>query len=146
MTSKNCSGLVVSFTFLVATTIAVGQTQQPQGPSSGPPFGGEAPNVGDVGKNVVIGELKKIEKTKLTISRPDGGEQSLTVDANTKFFGEHGEAITLADFKTGERVGAIGTLKDGVFLAAKLGKTPSPSPPPPPPTPPNPSSTSTTHS
>jgi len=141
MKSKNCRGLVVGFTFLAATAVGLGQTQQPQGPPSGPPFGGEAPKLEDVGKNVVIGELKKLEKTKVTISRPDGVEQSITLDANTKFLGEHGEAITLADFKTGDRVGATGTLKDGVFLADKFAKAPSSlGAPPPPPAPPNPNS------
>jgi hypothetical protein len=82
--------------------------------------------------------LKKVEKTELTIAKPDGVEQSVAVDANTKFLGDHGQAITLADFKTGDQVAAVGTLKDRVFVAAQLAKVPSgPGAPPPAPTAPN---------
>ena len=127
----------MSFILLVATTVAFSQTDSQQGPPP-PPFGGQAPNLPDVAKNVVLGQLKKVEKTELTIAKPDGVEQRVAVDANTKFVGDHGAAITLADFKTGDQVAAIGTLKDGVFMATQLAKVPSgPGAPPPLPTAPN---------
>jgi hypothetical protein len=52
-------------------------------------------------------------------------EQAVAVDANTKFVGEHGDAIKLADFKGGDKVAATGTIKDGVFVAAQLNKIPA---------------------
>lgn len=124
MKSKNSSHVVGIFILFVATTVAFCQTSSQQGPPS-PPFGGQAPNLADVGKNVVVGEVKKLEKTKLTLAKPDGVEQAVAVDANTKFVGDHGEAITLADLKSGDKVAATGTVKDGVFVAAQLTKIPA---------------------
>lgn len=122
-------GIVI---FLLTTTVAFCQTGSQPGPPP-PPFGGQPP---EIPKSVVLGQLKNVEKTKLTIAKPDGVEQPVAVDANTKFVGEQGAAITLADFKTGDQVAAIGTLKDGVFTAAQLAKVPSgPGAPPPPPVP-----------
>lgn len=136
MKSKNSNRSLGIVIFLVATTAAFSQTGSQQGPPA-PPFGGHAPNFSEVAKSVVVGQLKNVEKTKLTIGKSDGVEQSVAVDANTKFVGDHGEAITLADFKTGDQVAAVGTLKDGVFFAAHLAKLPSGSgaPPPSPPFP-----------
>ena len=135
MKNKNSSRLAGILILLIATTVAVCQTESQQGPPP-MPFGGEPPNLADIGKNVVVGELKKIEKMKLTLTKPDGVEQAVAVDANTKFFGDHRDAIKLEDFKTGDKVAATGTLKDGVFVAAQLAKIPpAPEPPPLPPLP-----------
>jgi hypothetical protein len=82
--------------------------------------------------------LKNVEKTKLTIAKPDGVEQAVAVDANTKFVGFHGGAISLADFKAGDPVAAACALKEGIFVAAQLAKIPAgPGTPPPPPPFPN---------
>lgn len=124
MKSKNSNHVVGIFIFLVATTMAFCQTSSQPGPPSSP-FGGQAPNLADAGKNVVFGEVKKLENTKLTIARPDGVEQAVAVDANTKFVGEDGDAIKLADFKSGDKVAATGIIKDGVFVAAQLNKIPA---------------------
>lgn len=135
MKNSNSRWLTCSFIFLIATSVAFSQTDSRQGPPP-PPFGGQPPNLPDVTKNVVLGQLKNVEKTKLTIAKPDGVEQPMAVDANTKFVGEHGEVIALADFKTGDQVAAIGALKDGVFMAAQLARVPSgPGAQPPPPVP-----------
>ena len=125
--------LIWSFIWLVATTVAFSQTDSHQGPPPSP-FGGQPPDLPALAKNVVLGQLKKVEKTKLTIAKPDGMEQPVAVDANTKFVGDQGNAISLADFKTGDHVAATGTLKDGVFVASQLAKIPAgpPKPPPPP--------------
>ena len=117
MKNSNSRWLILSFILLVATTVAFSQTDSHQGPPP-PPSGGQPPNLPDLAKNVVLGQLKNIEKTKLTIAKLDGVEQPVAVDSNTKFVGEQGGAITLADFKTGDQVAAIGTIKDGVFMAA----------------------------
>ena len=134
MKSKNSSRLIGIVIFLVAAIVAFSQTESQQGPLL--PFGGQPPNLSDIGKNVVVGQLKNVEKTKLTIAKPDGVEQAVAVDANTKFVGDHGDAISLAEFKTGDHVAATGALKDGVFVAAQLAKIPAgPGAPPPPPFP-----------
>ena len=133
MKSTNRNRLIGIVICLVATTIAFSQTDSQQGPPA-PPFGGPPPNLSDVAKKLVVGQLTTVEKTKLTIAKPDGVEQAVAVDANTKFVGDHGDAISLADFKTGDRVAATGALKDGIFVAAQLAKIPAgPGTPPPPP-------------
>lgn len=136
MKSKNSNRLIGIVIFLVATTAAFSQTNSQQSPPA-MPFGGAAPNFSEVAKNVVVGQLKNVEKSKLTIAKPDGVEQAVVVDASTKFVGDHGDAISLADFKTGDHVAATGALKDGVFVAAQLVKIPAGpgTPPPPPPLP-----------
>ena len=131
--SKRLIGIII---FLVATTVAFSQTNAQQGPPQAP-FGGQSPNLSDVAKNVVVGQLKTVDKAKLTIAKPDGVEQAVALDTNTKFVGDHGEAISLADFKTGDHVAATGALKDGIFVSAQLAKIPAGlgTPPPPPPFP-----------
>ena len=99
------------------------------------PFDGQAPNLLDVAKNVVIGQLNNIEKKKFTIAKPDGAEQSVAVDANTKFVDDHGDAITLAGYKTGDHVAATGILKDGVFFGGSSSENPGRFGTPPPPFP-----------
>jgi hypothetical protein len=140
MTNKNNYRLIGIFIFFVATTVAFSQTVSQQG-APPMPFGSQAPQLPDFTKNVIIGQLKNVEKTKLTLSRPDGVEQSVALDATTKFVGDHGDAITLADFKAGDKVAVTGTLKDGVLVAAQLAKVPSgPGTPPALPPLPNPGS------
>ena len=137
MKSKNSSCLIEIIILLVATTVAFSQTNSQPGPPVSP-FGGQTPNLSDVAKIIVVGQLKNVEKTKLTIAKPDGVEQAVAVDANTKFVGDHSDAITLADFKTGDHVAATGAVKDGVFVAAQVTKIPAgPGTPPPPPPFPN---------
>ena len=126
---RNCS--TVAATLLLAASTAFCQRDQCLGPSSGWPFdvqlsfGNDAPDPQDVGKNLVVGQLKTVEPMKLTVSRPDGVEQSVVVDVNTKYLGDHGNVVTLAAFRTGEPVAAIGTLENGEFVATKVLKVPS---------------------
>ena len=137
MKNKNTHALIGIFIFWVASILAFSQTDSQPAPR-GTATHGQPPNVADAAKNVVVGELKTLETTKLTVARPDGVEQSVAVDANTKFVGDRGDTITLADFKPGDKVAAIGALKDGTFVAAQLAKLPS-APAAPPPLPPFPS-------
>lgn len=104
-------------------------------------FAGPPPNAQDSGKTFIVGELKKIEDTKLTIRRPDGVDQMVQVDANTKFISARGETVKLADFKPGDHISGIGGVKDGVVVLTECRKAPDLSaPPPPPPLPAPPSS------
>lgn len=107
----------------------------------GGPFGGPPPNPQNMGKTFIVGELKKIEDTKLTIRRPDGVDQTAQVDANTKFLDARGGTIKLTDFKPGDHISGMGDAKDGVVVLTECRKAPDLSaPPPPPPLPAPPSS------
>lgn len=47
------------------------------------------------------------------------------MDASTEFFSDYGGAATLAQFKIGDEIYAIGTIENGDFVAAKLLKAPA---------------------
>ena len=81
---------------------------------------GEAEFRDALGKRFIVGEVKAINGVQLTILRPDGVTQTITVDENTSFRKE-GESVTLADFKVGDHVFGRGEVKDGVFVPAVLG-------------------------
>jgi ribosomal protein L21E len=72
-----------------------------------------------LGKRFIIGEIKTISGTQLTIARPDGVTQTIAVDESTSFQ-KQGESITLADFKPGDHVFGRGEVKNNVFVPAVL--------------------------
>jgi hypothetical protein len=72
-----------------------------------------------MGKRFIAGEVKSIDGTQLTIQRPDGVTQTISVDENTSFR-KDGESITLADLKPGDHVFGRGEIKNGVFVPAVL--------------------------
>jgi len=119
MKIKTRSLSIVTCSLLLAAAVAFCQTPQPG------PFGGPPPTPQDLGKTFIVGELQKVENTKLTIHRPDGVDQTIQVDDKTKLLDGRGETIKLADFKTGDRVAGTGALKDDVFLATELRKAPT---------------------
>ena len=81
--------------------------------------GGMQFNREDLGKKFIAGQVKAINETKLTITRPDDKDQDIEVDENTSF--KRGpESITLADIKVGDFVHGQGELKDGVFVPKEL--------------------------
>jgi len=84
----------------------------PGGPMSG--FNRE-----DLGKKFIVGEVKAINETKLTIARSDGQTQDIEVDENTSFK-KGGESITLPDIKVGDFVRGRGELKDNTFVPKEL--------------------------
>lgn len=85
-------------------------------PPGGPDMGGfrEA-----MGKRFIVGQIKSISGTQLTIQRPDGVTQTIAVDENTSFK-KQGESITLADFKPGDHVFGRGEVKNDVFVPSDL--------------------------
>ncbi len=92
----------------------------------------------DNGKTYIMGELIKIEGTKLTVKKPDNTEQIIEVDDDTSFRNLQHESVTLPDIKVGEFVRGMGAVKDGVFVPKELnaGRPRGPrlgTPPPPPP-------------
>jgi len=76
-------------------------------------------NAEDMGKKFIIGQVKVINETKLTIARPDGQTQEIEVDENTSFK-KGGESITLPDIKVGDFVRGRGELKDSMFVPKEL--------------------------
>jgi hypothetical protein len=86
--------------------------------------GGEgraAMNPADNGKTFIAGEVARIDGARLTIQKPDGGQQVIEVDDETSFRNEARESITLADIKVGQFVHGQGAVKDGVFVPKVLG-------------------------
>lgn len=72
-----------------------------------------------LGKEFIVGEVKAINGTQLTIQRPDGVSQDITVDESTSFRKE-GQDITLPDIKVGDRVFGRGAMKNNVFVPSTL--------------------------
>lgn len=103
----------------------VARMQQVGGPGGGGmPGGGQAGmmfgfNREDLGKKFIMGEVKAINETKLTIARTDGQTQEIEVDENTSFK-KGQESITLPDIKVGDFVRGRGELKDNVFVPKEL--------------------------
>jgi Domain of unknown function (DUF5666) len=72
-----------------------------------------------LGKEFIVGEVKAINGTQLTILRPDGVTQNITVDENTSFR-KDGQSITLPDIKAGDHIFGRGEMKDNVFVPGVL--------------------------
>jgi hypothetical protein len=72
-----------------------------------------------LGTQFIAGEIKSISGTQLTIARPDGVSQTITVDESTSFRKQQ-ESITLADLKPGDHVFGRGEMKNGTFVPAVL--------------------------
>jgi hypothetical protein len=77
-------------------------------------------NPEDLGKKFIVGEITKIDETKLTVKRPDGVEQVIEVDDDTSFKNSKRESVTLADVKVGDHVMGRGALKNGTFVPAEM--------------------------
>jgi hypothetical protein len=98
----------------VASRPAGGGMQMMVGPGGGMPMMAEG-----LGKVFIVGKVKEINGTKLTIDRPDSQSQVIEVDENTSFR-KKGESITLGDIKAGDNVMGRGQLKDEVFVPTTL--------------------------
>jgi hypothetical protein len=72
-----------------------------------------------LGKQFIVGEVKAINGTQLSIERPDNVTQTITADENTSFH-KNNESITLADIKVGDHVFGRGQLKNDVFVPTVL--------------------------
>jgi hypothetical protein len=77
------------------------------------------PMMEGLGKEFVVGEVKSIDGTKITVLRPDSVTQTIEADENTSLK-KHGESITLADIQEGDSVMARGELKDRTFVPKTL--------------------------
>ena len=74
----------------------------------------------DMGKKFIVGEITKIDETKLTVHRIDGEDQVIEVDETTSFTNNKRESITLADVKVGDKVMGRGEVKGGTFVPTVL--------------------------
>lgn len=95
----------------------VWQAQMIGARTGGPMGGGDFREA--MGKRFIDGEVKAINGTSLTILRPDGVTQNITVDENTSFRKDN-QSITLADIKVGDHVFGRGALKSDVFVPTEL--------------------------
>lgn len=88
------------------------------------PFGqGGQFDPADMGKKYILGTVKAINETKLTIARTDGQTQEIEVDENTSFRKAR-ESITLPDIKVGDFVMGRGDVKNNVFVPKTLNVGP----------------------
>jgi hypothetical protein len=76
---------------------------------------GPPPMTQSFGRDFVVGTVKSIQETRITILRLDGVTQTVEVDENTSLM-KHRESITLADIHPGDAVAVRGETKDGAFL------------------------------
>lgn len=83
-------------------------------PTGGPPDFRES-----LGKRFIVGEVKAISGAQITVQRPDGITQKITVDENTSFRKDQ-ESVTLADVKVGDHVFGRGEMKRDVFVPTEL--------------------------
>jgi len=88
------------------------------------PFGpGGQLDPADMGKKYIVGTVKAIDETKLTIARTDGQTQEIEVDESTSFR-KFRESITLPDIKVGDFVMGRGELKNNIFVPKTLNVGP----------------------
>src|SRR5690242_9523094 len=78
----------------------------------------------EMGKTIVVGDVKSIDAPKLTIQRTDGVEQTIEADENTSFRKGRDESITLPDIKAGDTIFARGELKNGTFVPTTINVVP----------------------
>ncbi len=89
-------------------------------PEGGMGMGGPGGNFREnLGKTIIMGEITAVNGTQLTIQRPDGVSQNITVDENTSFRKDN-ESVTLTDLKVGDHVFGRGELKNDVFVPSQL--------------------------
>ncbi len=74
----------------------------------------------DNGKTYILGEVAKIDGTKLTIKKPDNSEQVIEVDDDTSFRNERRESVTLAEMKVGDFVRGQGSTEERGICAERV--------------------------
>lgn len=95
-------------------------------PEGGMGMGGPGGNFREnLGKTIIIGQITAMNGTQLTIQRPDGVSQNITVDENTSFRKDN-DSVTLTDLKVGDHVFGRGELKNNVFVPSQLNVGPPP--------------------
>ena len=67
--------------------------------------------------NVVVGQVKSISGTTLTIERGQGPQLQVVTDAQTKFVSKDNANLTLAEIQVGDAITARGQWQNGQLLA-----------------------------
>jgi hypothetical protein len=67
--------------------------------------------------NVVVGQVKSISGTTLTIERGQGPQLQVVTDAQTRFHAKDNVAVTFADIQVGDQITARGRWQNGQLLA-----------------------------
>ena len=88
------------------------RTGGPGGPG-GP--GGAGRQMGTLGKDYVVGEVKAIDAPRLTVLRPDNVTQTLELNEETSLR-KGRDSITMADIQVGDHVMARGVIEKDVFV------------------------------
>jgi hypothetical protein len=84
----------------------------PEGGSRG--FGGGG-GFGELGKDLVVGEVKSVDAPSLTVLRPDNVTQTLELNEETSLHRGR-ESITMADIQAGDHVVVRGAVKNNAFV------------------------------
>jgi exosome complex RNA-binding protein Csl4 len=87
------------------------------------PAAGGAFKPEEMGSKYILGTVKAIDKTRLTIARTDGKSQEIEVDGNTTFRRSQ-QSITFPEIKVGDFVMGRGELKNNVFVPRVLNVGP----------------------
>lgn len=82
----------------------------------GGPGGPGGRQMGTLGKDYVVGEVKAIDAPRLTVLRPDNVTQTLELNEETSLR-KRQDSITMADIQVGDHVMARGALEKDVFVA-----------------------------
>lgn len=95
-----------------------GGGQGPGGPG-GAPGGQGMRQMGVLGQDYVVGEVKSVDAPKLTILRPDNVTQTLELSEDTSLH-KGRESITMADIQPGDHVFVRGASANNVFQPKNL--------------------------
>jgi hypothetical protein len=87
------------------------------------PAAGGAFKPEEMGSKYILGTVKAIDKTRLTIARTDGKSQEIEVDGNTTFRRSQ-QSITFPEIKVGDFVMGRGELKNNIFVPRTLNVGP----------------------
>lgn len=98
----------------VTARIVGARTGGPGGP--GGPGGAGGRQMGTLGKDYVVGEVKAIDAPRLTVLRPDNVTQTLELNEETSLR-KGRDSITMADIQVGDHVMARGAMGKDVFVA-----------------------------
>lgn len=84
------------------------------GRSGGGPEGGNR-SFGELGKDVVVGQVQSVDAPKLTVLRPDKVTQTLELNEGTSLRRGR-ESITMADIQPGDHIVVRGAVENNAFV------------------------------
>jgi hypothetical protein len=94
----------------VTARIVGGRTGGPGGPG-----GAGGRQMGTLGKDYVVGEVKSIDAPRLTVVRPDNVTQTVELNEETSLR-KGRDSITMAEIQVGDHVIARGSMEKDVFV------------------------------